>query len=353
MFWEVNRNAREQDMRELSQLLAAFFSYAAAQGGTALDENALRRAFPKSAQRFLDQFQGKEENRSGLQKAVKDLFLLPPVHRQAIERAVSHDMDFDRAADPSHFYFMVPSLPEAERKIVKAFFKYFYDVTFHHAVGPGINGHVSQATRDRFCEDYYQANRTLRRVCPVCLHRKSNAPKESDLEHYFPKSVYFPLILHPSNLFFICKECNENYKRAKDALQKGTKPLSKVFLPYQDTVKEHAAVAFHRTANEDHVKLLSAAGAPDEQEKIDSFDHLYQLEERWSADIEGIFDQLRVFCTSQSSGEEKLPKEEVRRKLLEKCEELRALSAFPDRFVEAAYLNWLCGDMFDVFYDNL
>lgn len=353
MFWKLNRNNREQDMRELSQLLSAFFSYAAAQGGTNLDEDALLRAFPKSAPWLLEQFHGTEKNRKKLQKAIKDLFLLPVSRRQEIARAVAHDMEFDQPAGQPLFFFAVPSLRASEQKIVKAFFLYFYDVCFHHAQGPAINGHTNGATRDQFLIDYFQANDHLLQACPVCLNRKSNARKETDLEHYFPKGVYSPLILHPSNLFFICKDCNETYKGTRDALRKrgGPKPLRDVFLPYQDTVKDHTTVTFRRKAGTDHIELRSASGDPAEQEKINNFDYLYQLEDRWSADIEGIFKQLRTHCTGQNP--EKRPKEEVRETLQRKCEELQSLSDFPDRYVESAYLHWLCETMFDAFYDSL
>lgn len=353
MFWELYRNSREQDMRELSQLLSAFFSYAAAQSGTSLDEDTLLQAFPKSAPWLLEQFHGTEKNREKLHKAVEDLFRLPADRRREIARAVDHDMKFDQTASPHRFFFAVPSLPASDQEIVKVFFHYFYDVAFHRALGPDINGHVSGATRDQFLTDYYLANKHLRQVCPVCLHQRSSAARETDLDHYFPKGVYAPLILHPSNLFFACKECNETYKKAEDVLRKGAEPLSKVFLPYQDTVKDHTRVTFRRNANEDQIRLLSASGNPAEQEKIGNFDDLYKLEKRWSADIEGIFKQLRTFCMYRGPGEKKPSKKDVRKKLQRKCEELQALSEFPDRFVESAYLHWLCETMFDAFYDSL
>lgn len=355
MFWKMNRNGLEQDMRELSQLLSAFFSYAAAQGGASLDEDALLQAFPESAPWLLEQFHGTEKNRKKLQKAINDLFLLPPDRRWVIARAVDRDMKFDQPAGQHLFFFAVPSLPAAEQKIVKAFFHYFYDVTFHNAQGPVINGHPNGATRERFLTDYFQANKHLLHVCPVCLHQKSNAPRETDLEHYFPKGVYSPLILHPSNLYFACKDCNETYKGTRDALRKrnGPIPLRNVFIPYQDTVKDHTTVTFRREANTDHIELQSASGDPAENRKIKNFDYLYQLEERWSADIEGIFNQYRILCAGRNPGGKKRPKEEVQKILRRKCDELREQSDFPERYVESAYAHWLYGPMFDAFYDSL
>ena len=348
MFWKLYENSRKQDMMELSQLLTAFLSYAAEQSGSSLDEAELRRALPQSAPWFLEQLCGQKENRKKLQQAVAELFQLPPARRQAIAQAAAHDMGFDRTTTPSRFFFSVPTLPAEEQLIVKEFFNYFYEVVFHRKDGPSINGHSCEATRDQFSSAYYQANGGLTHVCPICLHRKSNAIKENDLEHYFPKAVYPPLILHPSNLIFICRDCNETYKGVCDALQGGKKPLDRVFRPYRDTVKERAEVAFRREANTDWVKLLAADGSADEQERIENFDLQYKLEKRWSSDIAGIFEQIRTLCAGWG-----LPKEETRKKLREKCEDLQALSGFPDKFVESAYMKWLCETMFDAFYDNL
>lgn len=348
MFWELHRNIREADMRELSQTLTDFLFYAAGQGGTSLDEAALRRALPQSCDWLLEQFHGEEKNRKKLQQAIDGLFLLPPDRRREIAYAAAHDMDFDRTADPSRFHFAVPALPKQEQQILKNFFSYFYDPAFHRQVGPSLNGRTSRAVRCEFSDAYYRANTALHSVCPVCLKQESFADKENELEHYFPKETYSPLILHPSNLFFICKECNKTYKGTRDALRKGKKPLSKVFLPYQDTVKDHTKVTFQRRANTDQVKLMSVSGLPDEQERVKNFNYLYQLEARWSADIERIFEQLRKYCSVRQ-----YTRGEVRQKLLDKCEELQALSDFPDKYLESAYLHWLCDTMFDVFYDSL
>lgn len=331
-----------------SRLLAAFFSYAAAQSGSALNEAVLRLVLPQSAPWLLEQIHGTEKNREELQEAVKALFLLSPVRRRAVARAVSRDISFQCAETPGGFFFTAPSLPKEEREIVKRFFSYFYETAFHRKRGPRIGGRATGAVREEFSRAYFQANQELRHACPICLHPKSDAARECDLEHYFPKGVYSPLSLHPHNLMFICRDCNETYKGMRDALQQGTKPLDKVFRPYQDTVKEHVKITFCRKRNTDHIKLLAAGGTRTEQEKIDRFDEQYQLEERWSADIEQIFEQLRKHCANRN-----LSREAVRQKLEAKCEELRDLSEFPDRFVESAYLHWLCGPMFDVFYDSL
>ena len=344
MFWELRRNSLEGDMRALSRLLADFFSYAAAQGETGLDEEDLRRAFPRErAQWLLDQLHGEEKNREALRSAVGKLFQLPPGRRRAIAEALNHDMDFDRAAAPGLFFLEEPFLPEEERKIVKDVFQYFYGTVFRRnrrSVFPG-------AAYDRYAEANHRANGGLR-ACPVCLSKSPDIRRESDLDHYLPRSAYPSLSLHPGNLLFICKECNETYKGTRDALKKGKKPLGQIFLPYRDTVKDHAAISIRRVKNTDTVELKAVNDTREERERIKNFNSLYQLEKRWSGEVEGIFKEIRTCCAGRG-----LTREEVREKLRGYCEDLRALSDFPDKFVEAAYVEWLYGPMFDAFYDSL
>lgn len=203
MFYAVQISARARDMTELSQALCGFFFYAAGQPGHALDHDALRAALPGSADWLLEQFEGEESNRKKLKKAVDALFLLPAARRQAVADAVAHDMSFDQAADPARFYFWLPSLPGDERTIVHDFFVYFYETAFSRAVPPQLNGHACQATRAALIADYYRRNPVLKRVCPVCLHQRSKAEAENELDHYFPKAIYPPLAVHPWNLMFI------------------------------------------------------------------------------------------------------------------------------------------------------
>lgn len=342
MFWKLRRNGLEGELRELPRLLAGFFSHAAAQGGTALDEGALRRAFPREeAEWLLEQFGG--EGKGNLRGAVEALFQLPPDRRRAIAEAVAHDMEFDRAADPERFFFTEPSLPGEERRIVKAFYRYFYETVFRR----GQSGMVCGTDYKAYLEGHRRANQALK-ACPVCLRRMPGGQAENSLDHYFPRGTYPALSLHPANLLFICKECNETYKKSRDALKRGAKPLSRVFLPYQDTVRDHAAVTFRREKNTDRVHLLAVSGGRAESARVQNFDYLYQLEKRWSGEVEGIFEQTRKCCANRG-----FTREEVREKLRGICEDLRLLSDFPDRFVEAAYLEWLCGTMFDAFYDSL
>ncbi len=58
-------------------------------------------------------------------------------------------------------------------------------------------------SRKELAKDYFKGkNEKIRRICPVCLQPVTNGETDEDVEHYFPKSKYPCLSLHPYNLYF-------------------------------------------------------------------------------------------------------------------------------------------------------
>lgn len=352
MFWEVRISGKEHDMMELCHALSDFFHYAAGQSGQTLNETAFRRDCPQIADWLLKQFNGREKNKQKLQQAVKGLFQLSKIRRRGIASAVAHDMKFYQAGSSPSFSFQTAALPQQEWDIVDNFFSYFYNVAFDRAVGPHLNGHICHTTRGELSKDYYQTNPVLNHVCPVCLSHSSNAKKEMQLDHYFPKSRYPVLMVHPWNLMYICTNCNKVYKGQKDPLPQMPKTLDKVFLPYCDTVREHTALDFQWEPNveEDRVKLRPALGCTGEKDKVDAFNALFQLEERWSSDLAGVFEQLRYHYARKG-----LDKVELHQALKAQYQALRQIAdaGFPDKFLEAEYTAWLCEEQLSAFFENL
>lgn len=352
MFWKVNLSDREQDMLELCHALTDFFEYAARQPGQALNEDVFRRSMPQIADWLLEQFRGMDSNKQKLQRSVEALFQLSGTRRRAVAHAVGHDMEFYQARTGVSFSFATSDLSRQERAIVHDFFLYFYDVAFGRTVGPSLNGHVCRATRGELSQDYYRLNPALNHTCPVCLHHMSNAAKETELDHYFPKSRYPVLAVHPWNLMYICKDCNKTYKKSKDPLSRGRGMLDTAFRPYRDTVREHVVLNFQWAPKieEDRVKLSPAADCMGEKDKVDAFSALFQLEERWSADLAGLFECLRQFYMDQN-----LDKAALYQALERQYRKFRQLadSNFPYEFLTAEYTAWLCEEQLDAFFENL
>lgn len=351
MFWKVTLSNRAPDMLELCRALADFFRCAAEQRGQALDENALKQSLHGAADWLIEELHGGQANKQKLQKAVEKLFQLSGNRRRAVAEAVTHDMGFWQAGDGAGFFFQTLALSEEEQGIVHDFFLYFSDVVFSRKNGPRLNGHDCHATGAALAADYYQVNPVLKRICPVCLCRR-NAVRENDLDHYFPKSVYPVLAVHPWNLMYICKECNQIYKGVKDSLSKGSRALDAVYRPYRDTVREHTALEFHWKPGQEHdwVRLCPAEGCAGEEENISNFDALFELEDRWSLDSERIYEELRLYYAGQG-----LSRAELGRRLEERYQEWRQLAdhGFPEKFLEAEYTAWLREEQLDAFFSAL
>jgi len=104
--------------------------------------------------------------------------------------------------------------------------------------------------REQFFKAYEKAN-PRQSVCAICdEHRPITIIRghvHSNIEHYFPKSVYPHLACHPYNLIPICDACNSAHLD-RDPLNSGNhtrRTLLEVFLPYRnETVLTHGTVKF-------------------------------------------------------------------------------------------------------------
>ncbi|WP_408895291.1 hypothetical protein [Paenibacillus taichungensis] len=67
------------------------------------------------------------------------------------------------------------------------------------------NGHINN-NREMFKEEYRQVNSRKENICPACLGQLYLG--KAQLDHYFPKSQFPALVMHPYNLVPICMECN-------------------------------------------------------------------------------------------------------------------------------------------------
>ena len=82
-------------------------------------------------------------------------------------------------------------------------------------------------------------------VCPGCdgapPEQEADGTIREDVDHFFPKSRYPFLTIHPLNLTPYCKHCNQDYKKAKDPLKSKngvpTLSLGDIFHPYIHSVR--------------------------------------------------------------------------------------------------------------------
>lgn len=151
-------------------------------------------------------------------------------------------------------------------------------------------------SRQDFISSFIEENDGLY-LCAVCDTVAYRASVEhhtyTNIDHYFPKSRYPHLAIHPHNLVPICTLCNSWFKRDDDPLSE-IKNIQELILPYgnQPGLSEQAILHFQKRAlSNDRSKhpleiLFKRTASFSSETFISSFEKLYQIQARWNEDLE-------------------------------------------------------------------
>ncbi|MCB0121575.1 MAG: hypothetical protein KDE58_04990 [Caldilineaceae bacterium] len=140
-------------------------------------------------------------------------------------------------------------------------------------------------------------------VCAICDEHSFrtiyDSHQLSDLEHYFPKSIYPHLACHPYNLLPICGSCNQIHSNKDplwDKARSQRRMLSDIFLPYRpgsinaDTVMrppdndaEDQSISFY---------VVDSSIEAEIQKKIRVLQEVYRIPDRWQEKNDEIGDHL-------------------------------------------------------------
>ena len=347
MFWEVSAAGHYDALERINKFLLSIFKFAFASGSRKFDAAFFVASFqPDEVKFFLDRYHRKN---SPLKEAIDPLFELCSMRRKAIYEALCHDKTFAHNRTLP-FSFQTPHLPEDERQVLEDIFLYFFKNVFD---GSGFR--LSALPKGIFgCEEFEQGyfgthtSKVLRNTCPICLQSVTNAPKEHDREHFFPKSSYPALTLHPINLYYSCNGCNTRYKKTKDPIAPLHNNVQTTFIPYVDIVREKVHIDI---TCDDQVKLRpNDLSDPFIQEKINTLNYLFQLEERWS-DLLGGYNEYFYdeFKDSALADIDVMQDEMLQRLQMMK----RAQDRRPEEYVKCHYLEWLCASDLEAFHANL
>lgn len=149
----------------------------------------------------------------------------------------------------------------------------------------------------------YEGTNPLQYVCAICdEHRPITILRDShfsDIEHYFPKSVYPHLACHPYNLIPICKICNSAHSD-RDPLTPtnggARRVIGDVFLPYRnEAVRLHGAVKFDWSSPKSPALSIQARQISQNNTfsaKVEAFAEIYDIPNRWQEHIHQIGEQL-------------------------------------------------------------
>lgn len=141
-------------------------------------------------------------------------------------------------------------------------------------------------------------------VCAICdEHRFMTILRGkhfSDIEHYFPKSIYPHLVCHPYNLIPICKPCNTAHLNTDPLLANDPRRLlGEIFLPYRNegVIKQGLVkLNWQKTPANPKTPILSITSQKEPGDmvyaKLQAFSEIYNIPGRWQGHIHQIGEQL-------------------------------------------------------------
>ena len=155
-----------------------------------------------------------------------------PKHSQKLLDIFDHDKNFEMHLSDNTYSFQYPLLPIILKKGIRPLLEFFY----HYFASTGFGSEIHDnkgftLTRETFLVAYQDTNaNNFLYVCPVCdtdfSDLNSRGIPECELDHFFPKSSYPMLSIHPFNLIPACNSCNSKRKGKKDPLKNGQKPTA-------------------------------------------------------------------------------------------------------------------------------
>lgn len=213
---------------------------------------------------------------------------------------VKEDIQLLEAPVASRFQVVFDAESPDWKKEAGAFLEYFYDQFgkdngFDTCLFP--TGMVTDVYhRWHFIDGFTKANPNLH-LCAVCdstLYRTSTTELPyTSLEHYFPKSRYPHLAVHPRNLIPICPFCN-SLKNDADPFGDDNLGLLGIILPYQT---QHALgrqtyvvvkPCSDRKKHPLRLEILPNKDFPDADTFIKNFERIYGVGKRWNNDLDWI-----------------------------------------------------------------
>lgn len=225
----------------------------------------------------------------------------PAEKMQVLQDFLSDQEFYKRIEDPAFTFSLSPSKSDAHVK-ARDFLVEFYDFL---GIGfPAILvGYATTAPafkKEDVINGYKTTNPDIEYICPCCdsaFTDSANANEQGyTLEHYFPRSLYPSICLHPLNLIPMCSGCNSR-KENIDPLNPSRLPLihvsyQEVFHPVARPVIRYTDMDFHsRSTVPDAMDFISLT-PPLYENSISAYKIMYQIPSRWETNWRRIDHQV-------------------------------------------------------------
>lgn len=272
-------------------------------------------------------------------EAVKQLLNQPQQVRRAIATSVRTDVEMD-PRDPT-FDFAWPKLSDDDGKHAKALFVSLYNDAFCGSGFAGLPGQQLGKLSSKTYEAAFRKSNRATPICPACLGYLPNrvlGRSAVDREHYFPKSVYPPLALHPLNLVLTCVTCNRvAHGRVDPIASHAPGAISGVYVPYVRDGSKDVNLDFEYEGGMVRIDAFDIEG----RSRMERLNALYRLDEQWGdrlqTDIHNtIIREVVLRAGLDASSDDVLAELRVQAKL---CRDGRFSSA--DAMLRFQYLKWL------------
>jgi hypothetical protein len=138
-------------------------------------------------------------------------------------------------------------------------------------------------------------------VCPACdespFFTFSRNAIRSELDHYFPKSLYPHLSIHPYNLIPLCHGCNSWVKGDHDPLKgpNGRRSLEDIWLPYRErglSYSTYLDVSLELGNKKATFKRILPRPGNNLRDKVLALGEVFELPSRWEKRRDEIGEKL-------------------------------------------------------------
>lgn len=205
--------------------------------------------------------------------------------------AIEEDARFAECWDVPNFEMQFPQYYSDWLKSVTAVASPFYDwlgsLGFSSAVFGFQGGDMSRA---RIMDAFWSLHPKVCGYCDGPAGEKGETIQSNDCDHFFPRSKWPHLAIHPRNLFSACLSCNRTWKGADAPMVAAdVNGLSETYHPqYRPGVNALTVVAETSTKNPRHIELaLNDIASP---RRAVTLDKTLQLKSRWTNDANASMD---------------------------------------------------------------
>jgi hypothetical protein len=302
-----------------------------------------------------------------VRRAIEGLFQLTLADRDQLRNAFWNDVNFHKRIDDPNFDFLFPYLNQPIKECGKALMVSLYEDILGGNGFTVLPHQVVNRLNLIAVELSYRESNPLdfpRYPCPACLVNNMDPVRDgktsNDREHYFPKSSFAPIALHPDNIVLLCKQCNSVWHGEKlPAYPGGPGSLQTIFLPYyragidrSDPKEDAIRVDFNPGAPNTVVKITGNHLQQYSALKVRNIVRIYNLNVRWSDALYSIHDSLvDEVCRNASN-------RDLTVDIIENVLRRRGSSSFAKRhsviesFLEYKYIRWIINENITTFFDE-